>query len=117
MVDGKRHTAFCAPHLNGLRIWINARHYDVMFPDPLAGISAHHSSEGSLTAPMPGVITILSAKPGDTVTAGQPLLVMEAMKMEHAIKAPFDGVVKAYKFSAGDQVKDGDLLVEFEELA
>jgi 3-methylcrotonyl-CoA carboxylase alpha subunit len=42
---------------------------------------------------------------------------MEAMKMEHAIKAPFDGVVKAYKFGAGDQVKDGDLLVEFEESA
>ncbi len=87
------------------------------FPNPLAGISTHHSSEGSLAAPMPGVITMLSAAPGDMVKAGKPLLVMEAMKMEHAIKAPFDGVVKAYKFAAGDQVKDGDLLVEFEESA
>ena len=66
---------------------------------------------------MPGVVTILSSKPGASVPAGAPLLIMEAMKMEHAIKAPFDGIVKAYKFKPGDQVKDGDLLVEFEESA
>ncbi len=116
-VDGANLTAFAAPHNAGMRIFIGADHWDISFPDPLAGISSHHSSEGSLTAPMPGVVTLLSAKPGDEVTAGEPLLVMEAMKMEHAIKAPYDGVVKAYKFSPGDQVKDGDLLVEFEESA
>ena len=116
-VDGQNFTAFAAPHGDKLRIWIGAAHWDVSFPDPLAGISAHHSSEGSLVAPMPGVITMLSAKPGDAIAAGKPLLVMEAMKMEHAIKAPYDGVVKGYKFKPGDQVKDGDLLVEFEESA
>ncbi len=116
-VDEETFTAFAAPHLDKLRIWIGARHSDIALPDPLAGISAHHSSEGSLVAPMPGVITMLSAKPGDAVAAGKPLLVMEAMKMEHAIKAPYDGVVKGYKFKPGDQVKDGDLLVEFEESA
>jgi 3-methylcrotonyl-CoA carboxylase alpha subunit len=42
-------------------------------------------------------------------------MVMEAMKMEHAIKAPHDGVVKSFRFKQGDQVKDGDLLIEFEE--
>ncbi len=115
--DGEDFSAFAAPHNDKLRIWIGADHWDIAFPDPLAGISSHHSSEGSLTAPMPGVITMLSAKPGDAIEAGKPLLVMEAMKMEHAIKAPYDGVVKAYKFNAGDQVKDGDLLVEFEESA
>ncbi len=116
-VDGEDVTAFAAPHNDKLRVWIGADHWDIGFPDPLAGISAHHSSEGSLIAPMPGVVTLLSAKPGDAVEAGKPLLVMEAMKMEHAIKAPFDGVIKAYKFQPGDQVKDGDLLVEFEESA
>ena len=115
IMDGDNFNAYAAPHLDRLRIWIGAEHWDIALPDPLAGISAHHSSEGSLTAPMPGVITLLSAKPGETIEAGKPLLVMEAMKMEHAIKAPYDGVVKAYKFKAGDQVKDGDLLVEFEE--
>ncbi|WP_428407897.1 acetyl/propionyl/methylcrotonyl-CoA carboxylase subunit alpha [Hyphococcus sp.] len=116
-VDGEDFTAFAAPHNDKLRVWIGADYWDLAFPDPLAGISAHHSSEGSLTAPMPGVVTLLSAKPGDAIEAGKPLLVMEAMKMEHAIKAPFDGVIKAYKFQPGDQVKDGDLLVEFEESA
>ncbi|WP_425409634.1 acetyl/propionyl/methylcrotonyl-CoA carboxylase subunit alpha [Hyphococcus sp.] len=116
-VDGETFVANTAPHNGKTRIWIGADHWDVEYPDPFSGLSSHHSSEGSLTAPMPGVITVLSAKPGDAVEAGKPLLVMEAMKMEHAIKAPFDGVVKAYKFSAGDQVKDGDLLVEFEESA
>ena len=117
MVGGESFNAFAAPHNEALRVWIGANHWDIALPDPLAGISAHHSSEGSLTAPMPGVVTLLSAKPGDAVAAGKPLLVMEAMKMEHAIKAPFDGVVKGYKFKPGDQVKDGDLLVEFEESA
>jgi len=114
---GDQTGAHVAQHLEGLRVWIGADHWDIALPDPLAGAAAHQSSEGSLTAPMPGVVTILSGKPGDVVGAGEPLLVMEAMKMEHAVKAPFDGVIKAYKFKAGDQVKDGDLLVEFEETA
>ncbi len=116
-VDGVTFTAFAAAHLEGVRIFIGADHWDIAFPDPLAGIAAHHSSEGSLTAPMPGVVTLLSATPGEAVAAGDALLVMEAMKMEHAIKAPYDGVIKAYRFAPGDQVKDGDLLVEFEESA
>ncbi|WP_411817529.1 acetyl/propionyl/methylcrotonyl-CoA carboxylase subunit alpha [Hyphococcus sp. DH-69] len=116
-VDQDQCVAFVTKHGDGLRVWIGADHWDVTIPDPLLGISAHHSSEGSLTAPMPGVITLLSAKVGDTVEAGAPLLIMEAMKMEHAVKAPFDGTVKSYRFAAGDQVKDGDLLVEFEESA
>lgn len=116
-VDGENVVAFAAHHLDALRVWIGADYWDVSMPNPLAGISAHQSSEGSLIAPMPGVITLLSAKVGDKIEAGAPLLMMEAMKMEHAIKAPFDGTIKAYRFSAGDQVKDGDLLVEFEESA
>ncbi len=114
-VDGASFTAFAAPYADGARIFIGADHWDIAFPAPLAGIAAHHSSEGSLTAPMPGVVTLLSAKPGQAIAAGEALLVMEAMKMEHAIKAPYDGVIKAYRFAPGDQVKDGDLLVEFEE--
>ena len=64
---------------------------------------------------MPGVVTLLKAKPGDRVSAGDVLMIMEAMKMEHAIKAPHDGVVKSFRAKPGDQVKDGALLVEFEE--
>ncbi len=115
IMEGETFEAMVAPHGKGVRVFIGAGHWDVAFPDPLAGVSAHHSAEGSLNAPMPGVITLLKAKAGDAVEAGAVLMVMEAMKMEHAIKAPRDGVIKGFRFKAGDQVKDGDVLVEFEE--
>ncbi len=114
-VDGSSFRATVVPHGDRARVFIGADHWDVAFPDPLSGAAGHYSAEGSLTAPMPGVVTLLKAKPGETVEAGATLLVMEAMKMEHAIRAPHDGVVKAFRAKPGDQVKEGDLLVEFEE--
>ncbi|NYT45729.1 acetyl/propionyl/methylcrotonyl-CoA carboxylase subunit alpha [Alcaligenaceae bacterium] len=62
---------------------------------------------GGLTAPMPGKIIAIAVKPGDAVKSGQTLLVMEAMKMEHAIMAPTDGTVEEIFFEVGDQVADG----------
>ena len=62
------------------------------------------ASDGSLRAPMPGKIVATPAKPGDKVTKGQPVVVLEAMKMEHALVAPFDGVVGGIGVSIGDQV-------------
>ena len=63
---------------------------------------------------MPGKVIALLAEPGAAVEKGAPLLVLEAMKMEHTISAPRKGVVKAFHFAAGDQVTDGAELVEFE---
>jgi len=72
---------------------------------------------GGLRAPMPGkVITLLSAA-GSTVDKGTPLLVLEAMKMEHTIHAPSRGTVKAFRYAPGDQVADGAELVDFEAAA
>jgi 3-methylcrotonyl-CoA carboxylase alpha subunit len=68
-----------------------------------AGVSGT-ASDGSLRAPMPGKIVATPAKAGDTVTKGQPVVVLEAMKMEHALIAPFDGVVGEVGVSVGDQV-------------
>jgi len=68
------------------------------------------ASDGSLRAPMPGKIVAAPAKPGDTVSKGQPVVVLEAMKMEHALVAPFDGVVETVAVSVGDQVVDGAVL-------
>ena len=116
-VDGVSYEASVVPHGDKARVFIGAEHWDIDHPDALAGALGGHSAEGSLAAPMPGVVTLLKAAPGETVAAGAVLLVMEAMKMEHAIKAPHDGVIKSFRFKAGDQVKDGDLLVEFEESA
>ena len=71
-----------------------------------------HSGEGAgeggrLTAPMPGKVVSIAVKAGDKVSKGQPLAVMEAMKMEHTIAAPQDGVVDEVLYAPGDQVTEG----------
>ena len=68
---------------------------------------------GGLKAPMPGKVIALLATPGTVVEAGTPLLVMEAMKMEHTLTAPARGRLQAFRFAVGDQVSDGAELVDF----
>ncbi|WP_417545790.1 acetyl/propionyl/methylcrotonyl-CoA carboxylase subunit alpha [Marinobacter sp.] len=77
-------------------------------------ISDDMAPEGGLTAPMNGAIVAVQTKVGDTVTAGQTLVIMEAMKMEHAIKAPADGVVSEIFFTEGEQVSEGAELIAIE---
>ncbi|NYT61535.1 acetyl/propionyl/methylcrotonyl-CoA carboxylase subunit alpha [Alcaligenaceae bacterium] len=71
--------------------------------------------QGGLTAPMPGKIISISVKAGDKVKSGDALLVMEAMKMEHTIHAPGDGIVEELFFAVGDQVSDGAELIAITE--
>ena len=71
--------------------------------------SAIAVSDGSLRAPMPGKIVATPVKAGDAVAKGQPVVVLEAMKMEHALTAPFDGVVESVA-SLGDQVVEAAVL-------
>ncbi|MDO4683587.1 MAG: acetyl/propionyl/methylcrotonyl-CoA carboxylase subunit alpha [Lautropia sp.] len=78
--------------------------------DPLAQ-GEDTADGGRLTAPMPGKVISFAVKEGDKVTKGQPLAVMEAMKMEHTICSPSDGVVAELRFAPGDQVMDGDELL------
>ncbi|HEX4747764.1 MAG TPA: biotin carboxylase N-terminal domain-containing protein [Gaiellaceae bacterium] len=73
---------------------------------------AHGAS--AVTAPMPGTVIRLEVEPGDAVHARQPLVVLEAMKMEIPVHSPFDGTVKAVNVAAGDQVAGGVVLVELE---
>ena len=81
--------------------------------DPIAHAGEDDSHAGKLVAPMPGKIVALLTKSGIAVKKGTALLVMEAMKMEHTITAPFDGSVSEYLFSAGDQVAEGAELLKF----
>ena len=67
---------------------------------------------GRLTAPMPGKVIAFHVKPGDAVTAGQALAVMEAMKMEHTISAPRAGTVAELLYAVGDQVAEGAELLK-----
>jgi pyruvate carboxylase subunit A/propionyl-CoA carboxylase alpha chain len=75
------------------------------FPDPDAAVA-----QGSLLAPMPGSVLRVGAAVGDTVTAGQPLIWLEAMKMEHTVTAPSDGVLAELNVEAGQQVEVGAVL-------
>ena len=68
--------------------------------------------EGGVTAPMPGLVLKIKIKEGDSVQAGQPLLIMEAMKMENAITASYNGTVARIYVREGDSISEGDLLVE-----
>jgi propionyl-CoA carboxylase alpha chain/3-methylcrotonyl-CoA carboxylase alpha subunit len=68
------------------------------------------ASDGSLRAPMPGKIVATPALAGDTVAKGAPIVVLEAMKMEHALVAPFDGVVETVSVAVGEQVGEGVVL-------
>ena len=72
-------------------------------------------SQGGMVAPMPGKIIDVLVEQGQSVTAGDLLLVMEAMKMEHRIVANVDGVIGMLKLRPGDQVQQGDVLVEISE--
>ena len=82
--------------------------------DPLFHAGGGGGAEGGLTAPMPGKVIALVAATGAKVEKGAPLLILEAMKMEHTIAAPAAGMVKAFLFNVGEQVSDGAELVEFE---
>ena len=72
---------------------------------------------GRLSAPMPGKMVAFLVKPGDAVKAGQPLAVMEAMKMEHTIAAPCDGIVAELLHGVGDQVAEGAELLRVQAAA
>jgi 3-methylcrotonyl-CoA carboxylase alpha subunit len=80
--------------------------------DLLAHAGEAQAEGGRLTAPMPGKVVSFAVKAGDKVSKGQPLAVMEAMKMEHTIAAPADGTVQELLYAPGDQVSEGAELLK-----
>ena len=96
-------------------IFLQGSTYVLLRDDPLHRVDAGDSHGGGLTAPMPGKVVALLAQVGQKVEKGTPLLILEAMKMEHTITAPATGTVKAFCYTAGEQVADGAALVEFEQ--
>ena len=84
-----------------------------MLEDPDALSASREAGAGGLTAPLPATVTAVHVEAGRTVSRGQPLIVLEAMKMEHVIAAPQDGTIAAVHFRPGDQVEEGAELISF----
>ena len=80
----------------------------------IRGAGAAHAHDGDILSPMPGKVIAVDVAEGDSVTAGQRLMVLEAMKMEHALTAPFDGTVTELNTSQGAQVQVEALLARVE---
>ncbi|WJV51432.1 biotin carboxylase N-terminal domain-containing protein [Streptomyces flavofungini] len=101
-LDGRTHTF----HRTGTWLGRDGDAWDVRDHDPVeAALSgAAHAGVDALTAPMPGTVTVVKVAPGDEVTAGQSLLVVEAMKMEHVISAPHAGTVTELDVTPGTTV-------------
>ncbi|HWZ47737.1 MAG TPA: biotin carboxylase N-terminal domain-containing protein [Herbaspirillum sp.] len=96
---------------NGLQVFSDAGRFSLRYNDPINDALQHAATgevvAGRLTAPMPGKIVALLVAQGDTVEKGAPLLVMEAMKMEHTIGAPRAGKIDQLHYAVGDQVNEG----------
>ncbi len=97
-------------------VFDGAAGYTFTVPDPLASGDEAAAGTGSLRAPMPGLVKVVRVAAGEHAAKGQPLLILEAMKMEHTIAAPHDGTI-AEIVAEGAQVSDGTVLVRFAEEA
>lgn len=82
---------------------------------PGSQVCASNQHSGIIKAPMNGTITAVNVSSGATVTAGSPLLTMEAMKMEYTLKAPHDGILDTVALQPGDQVESGIVLIAYKE--
>jgi len=91
---------------NVLTVMAGGLHAEVTYHDPLHAAGSEEEVLGRLTAPMPGKVVAVRVKAGAKVKKGEPLVIVEAMKMEHAVTAPMDGTVTAVNANVGDQVSE-----------
>ncbi len=112
-LNGEKFKAKVVAEGNKLSIFVDDQLHQLEIHQEGQGVQEEESA-ANFSAPMPGTIVAVMVNAGDHVEQGQPLLVMEAMKMEHTIKAPADGTVTEVYFSEGDLVEDGAELVSFE---
>ncbi|WP_439862241.1 acetyl/propionyl/methylcrotonyl-CoA carboxylase subunit alpha [Pseudomonas sp. MBLB4136] len=113
--DGQRRSHLAIRRGDTLYLEFHGELRTVSRVDPIAEVEASHSQHGGLTAPMNGSIVRVLVEAGQVVEAGAALVVLEAMKMEHSIRAPHAGTVKALYCGEGQMVAEGTLLVELEE--
>ncbi len=98
-----------------LDLWMGDEHRELEIEDPRTREFAASAAGGGLVTPLPGVVSEIAVVVGQRVAAGELLMVIEAMKMEHSISAPHDGVVRAIHFVRGDRVPEGSELLELSQ--
>jgi 3-methylcrotonyl-CoA carboxylase alpha subunit len=104
VAQGEERYVFCGGELHRLRL-----------VEPLAHSGEEEPHGGHLAAPMSGTVVAVLVEPGDAVSKGAPLLILEAMKMEHTITAPAAGTVNAVHYRPGDQVSEGADLIDLDD--
>ncbi len=114
MLDDRRVSGHVVRSGDVFHVFVGGQHWQLAWNDRLAHAGEHDAESGRLTAPMPGKIIALLVDAGATVEKGTPLLIMEAMKMEHTISAPADGKVAELLYAVGDQVAEGAQLLSFD---
>ena len=111
--DGRQVRADAVLRAERCDVFIDADYFVLERVDPLAHVGEIAAVEGGIRALMPGRVVALLVEPGARVARGQPLLILEAMKMEHTTSAPADGVCEAFNVAVGEQVSEGAELVRF----
>jgi 3-methylcrotonyl-CoA carboxylase alpha subunit len=106
-------SGFASPVSGGALVYRDAQPF-LFTPPNFATGTSHGLHDGEIEAPMPGRVTAVEVSQGDKVAKGQRLLTLEAMKMEHALVAPFDGTVAELAAVPQAQVTEGQLLVKVE---
>lgn len=99
------------PDKNRLHLWLADQGLQIVYLSPATQQGSHTAAQGSLRAPMPGTVTAIYVQPGDQVEAGDTLMVMETMKMEHSIQAPTPGQIAQLHFALNDYAEEGALLL------
>ncbi|MFD2933940.1 biotin/lipoyl-containing protein [Spirosoma flavum] len=99
--------------INGHIHLVNVKDRFDLLLEKMGMSNAASAKVNELKAPMPGLIVGISVQPGDVISKGDSLLILEAMKMENNLKAPGDGTVKTIRVGKGDRVEKGQVLVEF----
>jgi 3-methylcrotonyl-CoA carboxylase alpha subunit len=113
-LDGARVAAQVVPLGDDRYVFCGGEEHRLRLVDPMAHAGEEPRQGGHLTAPMSGAIVAVLVKAGETVLRGAPLLILEAMKMEHTIVAPTAGTVSAIHYREGDQVPEGADLIDVE---
>lgn len=109
----KKDQQYITLRINGTEIEVNVKNKLDQLLERLGMDQVSDDALNDITAPMPGLILEVNVTEGDEVEKGDPIMILEAMKMENVIKAPGQGVVKAVKVGKGDSVEKNQVLVQF----